>query len=188
MIFDRILSPHESSLVLSQVQALRTVDCFHARVLVQTHERIEQWHIEVDHAAESWFAATENGDIEEFRDGITFHRGEAVTRSTTISDALPTPVTPAFPEKLTWWGEHDHGFRPVMVEHIGKKSILLTFEHGADPSMRSTMVVDTEIGLVTRVMHFDSPYIMLLDIEPGKPIERRTTPSFPELEVVYPNY
>ncbi len=188
MIINRTLSPEESTLVFSQVQGLRTVDCYHARALVQSQNETEQWHIEVDYRSGRWFAASENGHTDEFHDGVTFHGGKAVDRPTTISDELPPPLESAFPETLPWWGGHDHGFRPVLLESVGKKSVLLTFEHGSDPSMRSTMVVDTEIGVVTRVMHFNSPYVVLLDIEPGRQIERIAPESFPKLEVVYPSY
>ncbi|WP_461638859.1 hypothetical protein [Leucobacter sp. BZR 635] len=188
MIFDRRLSPDESSTVLAELQALRAVDRFHARALLQARDEIEQWHIEVDYAAETWFAANGLGETDEFRGGTRRFRGEALTYPTTVSDSLPSAVVPAFPERLSWWGGHSHGYRPIMIERIGKRSMLLTFEHGTDASMRCTMVVDRETGIVTRVMHFDSPYVMLLDIEPGKSVERRVPQSFPEPEVVYPDY
>ena len=54
--------------------------------------------------------------------------------------------------------------------------------------MRSTMVLDTKLGLVTRVMQFDAPYIVLLDVERRRGVERIIPKSFPELEVIYPNY
>ncbi|GAA1316530.1 hypothetical protein ACFSWE_15010 [Leucobacter albus] len=187
MIFDRILSPEESGQVLAQLQALQTFESFHARALVQDRDRVEQWHIEVDRAGEAWFATAEHGHVEEFRGGVRFDRGEVFQLPAKLADFLPPAIKPAFPETLGWWGEHDHGYRPVLVERVGRKSMLLTFEHGSDPAMRSTMVFDTELGIVTRTIGFDSA-TLLVDIEPGKPIERHVPASFPELEVIYPDY
>lgn len=188
MILNRVLSTEESPEVLVQVQRLLTANRFHARSIVQSHDTIEQWHIEVDHSAQQWFAVNDLGQVHEFRDGVTFHHGEPVTRPTDVSSELVGPLLAAFPDRLQWWEGRGHGFRPVLIEQVGNQSLLLTFEHGADQSMRATLVVDTKLGLVTRVMHFDSPYIMLLDVELDRRIERLTPDSFPALEVVYPQY
>lgn len=107
---------------------------------------------------------------------------------TEISSELVGPLIAAFPDRLQWREGRSHGFRPVLIERVGNQSLLLTFEHGADQSMRATLVVDTQLGLVTRVMHFNSPYIMFLDVELDRGIERLTPESFPALEVMYPQY
>lgn len=188
MIFNRVLTTDESKEVFPYLQSLLTTDPFQARGIVQTHSEIEQWHIEVDRSTDQWFAVNDRGHTHEYRDGATFHRGEPVEHPTTVSSELVGPMLAAFPERLRWWGESDHDFRPILMEHVGQRSNLVTFEHGADPSMRSTMVLDTELGLVTRVMQFDAPYIVLLDVERRRGVERIIPKSFPELEVIYPNY
>lgn len=188
MILNRILSNAESNEVLGQVQSLATASRFHARGIVQSHDAIEQWHIEVDYSAQQWFAVNDLGQVHEFRDGVTFHQGEPVAHPTDISSELVGPLIAAFPDRLQWWEGRSHGFRPVLIERVGNQSLLLTFEHGADQSMRATLVVDTQLGLVTRVMHFNSPYIMFLDVELDRGIERLTPESFPALEVMYPQY
>jgi len=188
MIFNRVLTTDESKEVFPYLQSLLTTDPFQARGIVQTHSEIEQWHIEVDRSTDQWFAVNDRGHTHEYRDGATFHRGEPVEHPTTVSSELVGPMLAAFPERLRWWGESDHDFRPILMEHVGQRSNLVTFEHGADPSMRSTMVLDTKLGLVTRVMQFDAPYIVLLDVERRRGVERIIPKSFPELEVIYPNY
>ena len=188
MIDGRVLSPAERADVLPQLQTLLTADRFHARGILQSGDSIEQWHIEVDYPAAAWFAVNERGDVHEFRDGMTTHRGQSVERPTSFADELVGPLAAAVPARLPWWGERSHDFSPVMIEHLGTHSLLLTFEHGADSSMRATMVVDTTLGLVTRVLHFNAPYILLLDIEPGRPITRITPDAFPTPEVIYPEY
>lgn len=188
MLLDRVLSTTERREVLPWLRMLLTADRFHARGVVQTHGTIQQWHIEVDRPAKQWFAADDRGHAHEFRDGVTFRRGEPVEHPTSVWGELVGPLPAVFPERLRWWGESDHDFRPMLIERVGMRSHLLTFEHGADPSMRSTMVVDTDLGLVTRVMHFDGPYMLLLDVVPDRGVERITPESFPELDVVYADY
>lgn len=188
MIFDRVLSDEGSSEVLVQLRELLKAQRFHARGIVQSHDSIEQWHIEVDLVAEQWFAVDEQGHTHEYSDGVTIHRGQPVEHETDIWDALVGPLIAVFPQRLRWWGELVHDFRPVLAERVGKQSVLLTFEHGADPSMRSTLVADTQLGVVTRVMHFDSPYILLLDVELGRGIERNIPEVFPALEIIFPEF
>lgn len=188
MIFDRVLSYEESSEVLAQLREFLKAEKFHARGIVQSHDSIEQWHIEVDLVAEQWFAIDEQGHTHEFCNGVTIHRGETAERPTRAWEELVGPLIAAFPERLRWWGERSHDFRPVLAERVGKQSVLLTFEHGSDPSMRSTLVADTTLGLATRVMDFDSPYILLLDVELDRGIERIVPDEFPALEIVYPKF
>lgn len=191
MIFNRALSPAESKEVFPSVRKHITADRFHARgIELNRNNELEQWHIEVDRSAEQWFAVNDHGHTHEYRDGQTFRRGQSVEHHTTMESGrgLVPPLQAVFPGQLRWWGEYSHDFRPVLVETVGKRSHLLTFEHGADPSMRSTMVIDTELGLVTRVMHFGAPYILLLDVELHRGIERVVPETFPEPEVIYPDY
>lgn len=86
------------------------------------------------------------------------------------------------------WGQLPGAFRPVLVQRIGVRSILITCEHGRDPSMRGTMVIDTELGMVVRHLPFGGPVVVLVDVEPGRGIERRVPESFPELAVIIPRY
>lgn len=188
MILDRVLSTEESTLVLPALLASQSTEPFHARVLVQSSSGIEQWHVEIDRAAQEWFAVNETGSIDEFRDGTTFHDGVAVARATTMLEGKPVSLNPFFPEKLLWWGTHDLHFRPVLIENVGSHSLLLTFAHGADPAMRSTMVFDRKLGLISRLLGFGGPVIAVVDVEIGKKIERIVPRSFPELEVIEPNY
>lgn len=155
---------------------------------MQSHDSVEQWHVEVDLVAEQWFVVDERGHTHEFRDGVTIHDGQPVDRKTHVSEEIFDPLTAAFPEQLGWWGEHNHSFRPVLAERVGNQSVLLTFEHGADPSMRSTLVVDAKLGLVTRVVHFGSPFIVIVDVELGRGVERLTPAAFPALDIIHPDF
>ncbi|MDI6022414.1 hypothetical protein QBL02_02525 [Leucobacter sp. UT-8R-CII-1-4] len=102
MIFDRVLSPEESVLVLPELQALQRTSPFHARVIVQSTSGIEQSHVEVDRANGEWFAIDESGYVDEFRDATAFHGGEPVEHETTMFSERPSSLDPFFPEGLLW--------------------------------------------------------------------------------------
>lgn len=189
MIFDRALTPEESASLLDEVRPLLTAERFHARALVLSDSgATEQWHLEIDKPANAWFLVSEGGTVYEYRDGTVRYGSDPPHHETSISAGATGPAVLAFPERLLVWGGHPGHFRPVLVQRIGRKSLLITFEHGLDPSMRGTLVIDTELGLVTRFMQFRSPQTVLVDVEPGRPIERRVPDAYPELEVIIPEY
>lgn len=188
MILNRVLSRDEALLARDSIMSYVTLDRFHARGIVQTGNSIEQWHIEVDRTRQEWFAVDESGHVHEHREHSTVHRGLTTGRVTKITDELVGPLALAFPETLIWWGQHPDGFWPVLIERLGKRSLLITFEHGVDPSMRTTMVIDTELGVVTRILPFNSPMLLLLDVETDRAVQRILPRSFPEPEVLYPDY
>jgi hypothetical protein len=191
-IYDRVLTRADAPAALAEVRRLVTTQRFHARALVQERNVIRQCRIEVDLPAGQWWTLTrrENGQhrISEHRDGRTFHSGEPVDRELAIHQEAPSALEPVFFDHLLWWGQHERGFWPVLLRRIGTHSVLVTFEHGIDPSMLSTLVVDTRLGLVTRTVSFGAPYVMLLDIEPGLPVEHFVPETWPELYFVHPDY
>ncbi|PZQ89913.1 MAG: hypothetical protein DI534_09140 [Leifsonia xyli] len=188
MIFDRALSIEHARGVLDELRPLLTAKRFHARGLTQDGDRVTQWHVEVDRPARSWFLSSENGTTYEVRDGMATLGNEKPRRVSDLSEGSLGPVVLAFPERLLVWGERPTHYRPVLVQRIGQHSILITIEHGADPSMRGTIVVDTRLGLITRVMNFISRAVVLVDVEIDKPIERRAPEAFPEPDVIHPDY
>lgn len=188
MIFNRVLTSEEARSVWNEVDSILNADQFHARAIVQSHDAIEQWHIEVDKVNNEWFAISQRGHVYEYRDGATYHRGDVLQRPTSLTDGLIGPLQLAFPGKMLIWGQTPGSFRPILVEKVGRRSLLLTFEHQLDPSMRSTLVIDTDLGITTRLMQFNSPYTVLLDVELGRTVERVHRTSFPELEVLTPDY
>lgn len=188
MIFNRVLTREEARNVWSEVDSILQANQFHARAIVQSHDAMDQWHIEVDKVNNEWFAISERGHVHEYRGGVTYHRGDVVQRPTSVTDELVGPLQMAFPGEMLIWGQTPSSFRPMLVEKVGKRSLLFTFEHQLDPSMRSTLVIDADLGLATRLMPFNSPYIVLLDVERGRAVERVYRTSFPELEVITPDY
>lgn len=48
------------------------------------------------------------------------------------------------------WGRGPESYHPVLVQHVGQHSILVTFEHREDPATRTTLVVDERDGIARR--------------------------------------
>ena len=188
MIFDRVLTYDESRAVLDEIRPLLTADRFHARGLVQDSGGVTQWHVEVDKPRRSWFMVSESGMTYEVSDGVASLGSDPPRTVDDPSEGALGPVALAFPERLLVWGQGANHYRPVLVQRVGSHSILITVEHGADPSMRATLVLDTDLGLITRVMNFISAGVLLVDVELGRSIERHVPRHYPELDVIYPEF
>lgn len=188
MQFDEVLPLEETPSVLQEVLKLVSIQRFHARGFIQDSDRIQQFHLEVDKPAEKWFIVFENGGTKEFSEGTTTFAGGPVIHNTTFSEHVHLPAALAFPEKLMLWGQSSHSARPMLVQSIGVRSILITFEHQADASMRSTLVINRDLGLIERVIQFGGSHVVLVDVIPGKPFERHIPSVWPDPEVIYPEY
>ncbi|MFF8817130.1 hypothetical protein ACF07D_03915 [Leucobacter sp. NPDC015123] len=187
-MFDKVLSRDEAPAVLAYVRSLLAAERFHGRVLYQSLDRVKQWHLEVDRTVPAWFAVSEDGDSIELRDGALLFDGEAMPHGTEDRVPIVEPASLGFPESRYLWGGSADVDWPVLLQRVGKRSVLITFEHGRDPSMRSTMVIDTELGVVTRILNVCEPFLLLVDIEIGRGIERLRPDAYPELEVIYPEF
>ena len=188
MLFDRVLQRDETPVVLSYVRSLLTAERFHGRALVQVGGSVTQWHLEVDRPARTWFAVSEEGQTREFTNSTLFDDGVAMPGDWRNHGPTHGPAVFAFPEFLHCWGQPRSAPWPMLMQRIGRKSVLVTFEHGADPSLRTTLVIDTELGLMTRSMGIAEEYRVLVDIELGRGIERLRPESYPELEVLEPDF
>lgn len=56
----------------------------------------------------------------------------------------------AVPDLMLRWGRATDDFHPILIQHIGERSILVTFEYGEDPAFRSTLVIDERDGIARR--------------------------------------
>ncbi|MHA6693682.1 hypothetical protein [Homoserinimonas sp. A520] len=188
MRFDEVLPLEEAPSVLQEVLELVSIQRFHARGFIQGSDRGQQFHLEVDKPAQKWFIAFENGETQEFSDGTTMLGGGPLIHNTTFSEPVPMPAALAFPEKLMLWGQRANSARPMLAQNIGARSILITFEHQADASLRSTLVINRDLGLIERVIQFGLPQVVLVDVIPGEPFERHIPSVWPKPEVIYPEY
>lgn len=65
-----------------------------------------------------------------------------------------------WPSRLLIWGNTRGSFYPVLAQHVGRRSTLLTFEHVSDPAFRQTLVVDNHSGIATRLIGYDHGLIV----------------------------
>lgn len=174
--------------MLQEVLDLVSIQRFQARGFIQGSDRGQQFHLEVDKPAQKWFIAFENGATNELSDGTTTLGGGPLIHNTTFGEHVPMPTALAFPEKLMLGGQGAHSARPMLAKNIGARSILITFEHQADASLRSTLVINRDLRLIERVIQFGLPHVVLVDVIPGKPFERHIPSVWPEPEIIYPEY
>lgn len=74
--------------------------------------------------------------------------------------SLPGELKMLWPTEFLIWGARRTHFRPALVQQLGRRSLLITFEHDEDPAMRQTMVIDRTTGIATRRFEYDQGTIL----------------------------
>lgn len=69
-------------------------------------------------------------------------------------------VRMALPNLMLRWGRGSESFHPILVQHIGEHSILVTFEHRGDPATRATLVIDERDGIARRLSEYGEDTII----------------------------
>jgi hypothetical protein len=151
MRFDEVLARSDGPAVAADIAELRTPGRYVLEGLHQYAERRHwQFRLDVDESQERWTLDRSDGPTVWFRDGV-LHDADGDSEDTfahsTVAGAV---VRMALPDQLLWWGRGPESFSPVLVQHIGERSVLVTFEHRADPAFRTTLVVDEHDGIARR--------------------------------------
>lgn len=151
MRFDEVLARSDGPAVAAGFAALRTPGRY---VLEGVHQdadrRHRQFRLDVDESRERWVLDRSDSPTTWFHDGVLHtvdgDRADTFAHST-VAGAV---VRMALPDQLLWWGRGPESFSPVLVQHIGERSVLVTFEHRDDPAFRTTLVVDEHDGIARR--------------------------------------
>ena len=92
------------------------------------------------------------------------------------------------PEALLMWGRRGDSFYPMLVQEIGRRSLLVTFEHVDDPAFRATAVVNRTTGIIEK-MAILGDLTILTEVEIDVPLARESSPDFiPITDWIRPDY
>ncbi|WP_146242637.1 hypothetical protein [Curtobacterium sp. MCPF17_047] len=151
MRFDEVLRRTDGPAVASEIDALRTPGRY---VLEGVHQVSSgehwQFRLDIDDAAQTWILERSRGPSSSYRDGIMQDEDGKSEGSFERSLAAGDVTKMALPTQLLWWGRASESLSPVLVQHVGTHSILVTFEHREDQAIRTTLVVDDNDGIARR--------------------------------------
>ncbi|WIB78998.1 hypothetical protein DEJ28_07840 [Curtobacterium sp. MCPF17_002] len=153
MRFDEVLSRSDGPAIAEELASFRTpgryvLDGVH-QVSVREHW---QFRLDIDDVRQAWTLELSDGSVSSYSDGV-LHDGDGdFDESFEHSTAAGGVVRMASPTQLLWWGRGSESLSPVLVQHVGARSILVTFEHREDPAFRTTLVVDEYDGIARRRM------------------------------------
>lgn len=151
-----------------------------ARGVSQTGSSISQFVAELDSGAQSWRLVTEDGRVYRSEAGV-LHLPPDQPRAAEFRDGMPHAVRMLHPDALPLWGRGSESFSPMLAQRVGDHSILLTFEHVADPAFRATLVIDEALGVVRKTAMMGDVTI-LTEVAIDQPTENRTEYEFAPID------
>ena len=187
MKFNSILKLTDGQNLLHEITALRKHSSARVEGVRQTGASRYQFVAELDINIETWFTVTDDGEMRSVVDGeLTAEPGPPIEVS--FPQGMPEPVQMLYPEALFMWGRRGEGFYPMLVQEVGHRSLLITFEHVDDPAHRATAIVNRETGILERLAILGDVTI-LTDIKLDVPLTREREPEFnPITDWIRPNY
>jgi hypothetical protein len=187
MKFNTILSTTDSHSVLSGIVALRKHASARAKGVRQTGSSHYQFVAELDAKEEAWHMVNDRGQIYSAVDGIITAEPD-LPHAMAFPRGMPQEIQMLHPEALLMWGRASESFYPMLLQEIGRKSLLITFEHVNDPAFRPTAVVNRTTGIIEKMAILGDLTIMT-EVEIDVPLGRESEPEFvPITDWIRPNY
>ncbi|WP_152031000.1 hypothetical protein [Agromyces aureus] len=158
--FDTVLSRQDTAEVVAAVESLGTKRRLSGRGVYQGGGKGRQFRFAVDEAEQWWVLEYEDGRRGTYRDGIVDFGGRDEPHEADFFRPLPQTLQLLWPTRILTWANPHGSFYPVLVQHVGRRSLLFTFEHIDDPAFRQTLVVDQETGIAKRLIGYDYGIIL----------------------------
>lgn len=73
---------------------------------------------------------------------------------------MPQALQLLWPTRLLTWANPQGSFYPVLIQRVGSRSTLFTFEQVDDPAFRQTLIVDRDTGIAKRLTGYDYGIIL----------------------------
>lgn len=152
--FDTVLARADTSRVVAAVDELGSERRLSGRGAFQSNSTLRQFEFAVDEREQWWVLTYDDGQQQRFRDGIV-QFGQEGPRDAEFFRPMPQVLQMLWPTRLLTWANPHGSFYPVLVQQIGQRSILFTFEHVDDPAFRQTLVMDADTGIAKRLIGYD---------------------------------
>ncbi|MFJ6537236.1 hypothetical protein ACIQH5_13515 [Paenarthrobacter sp. NPDC091711] len=150
MKLDVVLSRTDSPSVLDGIVALRTYTSVRARGVSQSGRNHYQFVAELDAKAEEWHLVDDQGRRSSAV-GTWLLQDREAPLEVVFPRGMPKAVQMLYPEALLMWGRRSESFYPMLVQEIGQRSLLITFEHIEDPAFRATAVINRSTGIIEKL-------------------------------------
>ncbi|MCT9871966.1 hypothetical protein [Paenarthrobacter aurescens] len=187
MNLDVVLSRTDSHSVLDEIVALRTHTSVRAKGVSQSGQSHYQFVAELDAKAEEWHLVDDQGRRSWAGGGRLLQDREA-SLEVVFPRGMPKAVQMLYPEALLMWGRRGESFYPMLIQEVGQRSLLITFEHIEDPAFRATAVTNRSTGIIEKLAVMGA-IIILTEVETGVQLDPRIKPEFlPITDWIRPNY
>ncbi|ROQ05746.1 MULTISPECIES: hypothetical protein [unclassified Curtobacterium] len=153
MRFDELLTRPDGPAIAEELAALRRPARYVLEGIHQeSRQKYWQFRVDVDEPAQTWTLVRQRAKPVSYRDGVLHDPDDGPDEISFARSMVSDPVVRmAVPDLMLRWGRGPESFHPILVEHIGEHSILVTFEHRGDPATRTTMVIDERDGIARRL-------------------------------------
>ncbi|MFF2318658.1 hypothetical protein ACFVTE_20610 [Arthrobacter sp. NPDC058097] len=189
MKLDTVLERSDSSSLLGEIVALRTHTSMRAKGVSQCRGSHYQFVAELDAKAEEWHMVTDQGQRWSAVDGMLSVEPEP-PHEVDFPSGMPTEVQMLHPEAFLMWGRGGgESFYPMLIQEIGRRSLLITFEHVEDPALRATAVINGTTGIIEKMAMLGDVTI-LTEVEFGVQLDSGRQPEFLPITTdwIQPNY
>ncbi|MCT9820800.1 hypothetical protein N3K63_10945 [Microbacterium sp. W1N] len=158
--FDTVLSRSDADDVVRAVAALYDVRRLSGRGVSQSRGEGHRFQFAVDEAQQWWVLVSDNGRRQTYRNGFVDLGGVEPPRESEFFASMPKSLRMLWPLRMLTWGRGRESFSPVLVQPVGRRSLLFTFEHVDDPAFRQTLVIDRHTGIAKRMVGYDQAIIV----------------------------
>jgi hypothetical protein len=164
VLYSRLMAPFRFDTVLSRgdtIETVAAVDSLQAERRLsgqgasQGGGKVRQFQFAADEAEQWWVLAYDDGRRQTYHDGIVNLGGQDEPREADFFGPMPRELRLLWPTRLPTWGNPRGSFYPVLIQRVGIRSLLFTFEHVDDPAFRQTLVIDRETGIAKRLIGYD---------------------------------
>jgi hypothetical protein len=150
--FDELLTRSDGPAIAEDLAALRRPARYVLEGIHQeSRQKFWQFRVDIDEAAQTWTLVRQRAKPVSYREGVLHEPDDGPIEVSFARSMVSSPVVRmAVPDLMLRWGRGPESFHPILIQHIGEHSILLTFEHGEDPAFRTTLVIDERDGIARR--------------------------------------
>lgn len=162
MRFDELLTRSDGPAIAEELGALRrparyVLDGIHQ----ESRQKYWQFRVDIDEAAQTWTLVRQRAKPVSYRDGVLHEPDDGPIEVSFARSMIPSPVVRmAVPDLMLRWGRATDDVHPILIQHVGEHSILVTFEHGEDPAFRTTLVIDERDGIARRSYEYGQTTII----------------------------
>ena len=162
MRFDELITRSDGPAIAEELAALRRPARYVLEGIHQeSRQKYWQFRVDIDEAAQTWTLVRQRAKPVSYRDGVLHDPDDGPDEISFARSMVSYPVVRmAVPDLMLRWGRATDDVHPILIQHIGEHSILVTFEHRGDPATRTTLVIDEHDGLARRSYEYGEATII----------------------------